>query len=168
MLVQYGEDGRERDRRSMTRGVAALATGAGALWIVERSVPNVVRFDPRTGRSVPWGTLAAPSSGLYFDGHYLWATLSRDDLIARIDPGRAGGFVSTAVGRRPQQIVAAGGRLFVASNADHTVRVLDPPTSRFVGAPLEVQHNPFALAADGRSVWVTGIGENTVTRIALR
>ena len=30
---------------------------------------------------------------------------------------------------------------------------------------LQVPPNPFGLATDGRSVWVTGLAENTVTRI---
>jgi DNA-binding beta-propeller fold protein YncE len=152
----------------MPRGVAALATGSGAVWIIERTAPNVVRFAPRTGKGVRWGTLAAPSSALYFDGRYLWATLNTDDLIMRVDSRRPRAFVPTATGRRPQRIVAAGGRLFVASYADHTVRVLDPGTSRSIGAPLNVAENPFALVADGHSVWVTGAGDNSVTRIALR
>ncbi|MDA0164267.1 protein kinase [Solirubrobacter ginsenosidimutans] len=167
-LVRYSETGSELHRWTRRRGVAAIATGAGAVWLVERTAPNVVRFDPRTGKSVPWGTLAAPSSALYFDGRYLWATLNTDDLIVRIDSRHPRVLVPTATGRRPQQIVAAGGRLFVASYADHTVRVLDPRTSRSIGAPLDVAENPFALVADGQSVWVTGAGDNTVTRIALR
>ena len=33
--------------------------------------------------------------------------------------------------------------------------------------PLSVDFNPYALATDGRSVWVTGLANDTVTRIAL-
>jgi hypothetical protein len=33
-----------------------------------------------------------------------------------------------------------------------------------VGVPL----NPYALTADDQAVWVTGLGNNTVTRIAYR
>jgi len=46
--------------------------------------------------------------------------------------------------------------------------VLDPRTLRPSGAPLEVGVNPLAMVADGRSVWVTVLGENAVARIDYR
>ena len=51
--------------------------------------------------------------------------------------------------------------MFVASRYDHTVLVLDPKTPEAGGEPLTVGLNPYALATDGRSVWVTGLGDNT-------
>jgi hypothetical protein len=33
-------------------------------------------------------------------------------------------------------------------------------------APLHVGLNPYAVATDGHSVWVTGLADNRVTRIA--
>ena len=41
-------------------------------------------------------------------------------------------------------------------------------TLKAVGPPIEVGFNPYALAADERSVWVTGLGDNTLTRIDYR
>ena len=34
-----------------------------------------------------------------------------------------------------------------------------------MGKPLPVGLNPFAVAADGRQVWVTSVGDNSVTRL---
>ena len=62
---------------------------------------------------------------------------------------------------RPQPGAVAcsrAGHLFVASRNDNTVVVLDPKTLKPVGEPIEVGFNPYALAADERSVWVTGAG----------
>jgi YVTN family beta-propeller protein len=62
----------------------------------------------------------------------------------------------------------AGGRLFVANRNDNTVLVFDPATLKRIGKPIEVGFNPYAMVADERSVWVTGLGDNTLTRIDYR
>ena len=60
----------------------------------------------------------------------------------------------------------AGGRVFVASNTDHTLVVVwtqrqpDP-----VGEPIAVPLNPLAVAAGAGHVWVSGLGANTLSRI---
>ena len=46
--------------------------------------------------------------------------------------------------------------------------VFDPRSAKQVGEPLAVENNPYALAAGGGSVWVTGTSGNTLTRIAYR
>jgi hypothetical protein len=48
--------------------------------------------------------------------------------------------------------------VFVASNTDHTVVVIDPKTGRPVGDPLPVPPNPWAVAAGAGHVSVSGIG----------
>jgi DNA-binding beta-propeller fold protein YncE len=166
-LVRYDDAGRELGRIPMPRGATAVTTGSGAVWVAEQDVPDVLRLDPHTGRTVVWAKLLVPASALYYGGGYVWATLGSADSIARINI-RRGGAVTTAVGHRPVHAVAAGGRLFVTSNTDHTVLVINPRTALVEGAPLHVALNPFAIAADDRAVWVTGLGENTVTRIAYR
>ena len=75
--------------------------------------------------------------------------------------------MTSLAGHRPAQMVAAGGHLFVASTTDHTVLVFDPRSAKQVRAPLEVENNPYAMAAGDGAVWVTGI-EGTVTRIVYR
>jgi DNA-binding beta-propeller fold protein YncE len=165
-LVRYDAAGLELGRTPMPRGAGAVTTGSGAVWVAERDVPDVLRLDPHTGRTVVWAKLLAPASALYYGGGYVWATLGSADSIARIDPRRRDGVVTTAAGHRPSQAVLAGERLFVASTTDHTVLVIDPRTALVVGAPLHVALNPSAITADRRAVWVTGAGENTITRIA--
>ncbi len=73
--------------------------------------------------------------------------------------------VTSAAGHRPTQAVHAGGRVFVASSNDHDVLLFDAETAEQVGEPIRVGRNPSAMATDGRSVWVTSLAENTVTRI---
>ena len=73
--------------------------------------------------------------------------------------------VTTAVAQGPAQLAVAGGRVFVASNTDHTVVVLNPKTVRRSGKPLQVPLNPYGVVAGAGHVWVTGLGKNTVTRL---
>jgi DNA-binding beta-propeller fold protein YncE len=163
-LLRYDRSGdRMLDRIAIPHGVAAIALGPDAVWVAERGVPQVARVDLRSLRPEVLTRLPEIAGGLNYAAGYLWASLPGDRL-ARVDP-RSGSVVPTAAGHNPKQAIAAGGRLFVASHDDHTVLVLDPRTTHAVGAPLHVGLNPFALATDGRSVWVTGLGENTVTRI---
>jgi len=104
------------------------------------------------------------ATDLAYGGGHLWASVSADDSIARYDP-RGNQTVTTADARRPAGLAVAQGRVFVASNTDHTVVVVDPETSRPVGDPLRVPPNPWAVAAGAGHVWVSGVGANTLSRI---
>jgi DNA-binding beta-propeller fold protein YncE len=167
-VIRYSERGRELDRRQMAHGVLALAAGSGALWIAERDLPNVLRIDLQSGRARVWSRLLAPAYHLHHGGGYLWATLSSAGSISRINPLRRSAPVTTAVGQRPIQSVVAGDHLFVTSNTEHNVRMFDPTRMRLDGEPVPVDNNPYAIAAGDGAVWVTGLAESTLTRIAYR
>ena len=66
---------------------------------------------------------------------------------------------------RPTGLAVAGGRVFVASNTTRpssswTRRRLEP-----VGDPISVPLNPWGVEAGAGHVWVSGLGENTLSRI---
>ena len=137
--------GHELRRWPLPRGVAALATGSGAVWIAERDAPDVLRFDPRTGKREPLGAqLAGPGDrARTYGGGYLWATLDAGDIDRPRRPARTGGVVP------PRRRAPARSRssppavsLFVASYTDHTVLVFDPRTVAPGGAPLDVDAQP--------------------------
>jgi hypothetical protein len=165
LLIRSDLAGHERKRWRMAHGVQSLAADAHTLWVGERTVATVQRFDPATGGLELVGKIAAPASSLYIGAGYLWATLLAKDAVAQVK--LLGGVVTSSTGHQPTHVVAAGGRIYIACNTDHTVQVFDARTARPVGQVV-VSHNPYALAADGRSVWVTGVGENTLTQIAYR
>jgi streptogramin lyase len=163
-LLRYDRTGaRLRDRVHVSHGINAMALSADALWVAERGVPKVARLDLRRLRLRDVARLHDVAVGLDLAAGYLWAELPGDRLV-RVDM-RTGVPVATVAGHTPTQVVGAGGRVYVASSADHTVLVLDPRTTDPIGKPLHVGLNPFALATDGRTVWVTSLGENAVTRI---
>ena len=115
-----------------------------------------------------WAKLAGPAAFLDTGAGYLWASMNTEDLITQINPRRFGDVATSSAGDRPQQSVAAGNRVYVAANTDHTLVAFNPKSRRRVGTPIPVENNPYALAADSRYVWVTGLGENTLTRLPYR
>jgi DNA-binding beta-propeller fold protein YncE len=102
----------------------------------------------------------------YADG-YGWAS-SRDTNEVNQIRSRSGGSANSSVCAGPSQTAYGHGYLFVACNGDHTLVVLAPRSMRVVGHPIPVPQNPYAVAADARGVWVTGMAGNTVTRLAYR
>jgi DNA-binding beta-propeller fold protein YncE len=165
-LIRYDPAGHVLKRTTMPHGIAAIATDDRFVWVAEQDVPDVLRFDPKTGHVEVWAKMSGVAPALYYGGGYIWATLESADFVVRVPPRPGESPITTAAGHRPERAVVAGGRLFVTSNADHTVVVMNPRTMDAEGKPLRVPHNPYAIAADARGVWVTGLGENTLTKIA--
>jgi len=164
-LFHYDPSGRLVQRIDVSKGVAAIALGGGALWVAELRRPGLLRVDPRTRRMRLWAALDFPGFALAFGSGYLWASLRDHDSVSRIDPRRSGRVVSSAAGHRPSGVTVAGGRVYVASYADHTVVVIDPRTAQPSGRALRVGLNPYAIAAGSGHVWVANAGGNSVTRL---
>jgi streptogramin lyase len=166
-IIRYDGSGRELGRTPLPRPPSAVVTGDGFVWVTLEEDIRLLRLDPRTGSIIVWTRLSAPGTALSYGAGFVWATLNSIDSIARISP-RHRVSVPTAVGHSPAHSVAVGGRVFVAITTDHVLRLVNPATARVVGAPVSVSLGPFAVTADDRDVWVTGLGENTVSRIAYR
>ena len=62
-------------------------------------------------------------------------------------------------------LVVRGRSVWVASNLDDTIVQLDVKTGKTVGEPIPVGRNPFAIAAHGKTLWVTNLASASVTRI---
>jgi hypothetical protein len=169
-LLHYDRGGsRLLARRPMPDGVGPIALGAGALWLTATAAPKLARLDLRSGVITPWVTLHARANSLRYAGGYLWASLRELDAIARVTTARRPpSMVESEAGRNPQQVAVAHGSVFVASYTDHRLVALDPSRLSRKGESVQVGFNPFAVAADERGVWVTGLGGNTVTRLAYR
>jgi streptogramin lyase len=123
-----------------------------------------LRIDPRTGAMQNWGELSEPAHSLAYGAGYVWASVRNADLVVRVHP-RSGETVTTATPRQPEQLVIAGGHVYISCSADHVVVALDPATMRPWGRAVPILFNPYALAAGEGHVWVTDLGANTVTRV---
>jgi streptogramin lyase len=145
-------------------GIQAIALGGGAAWVSLAGVQRIMRVVP--GEPVEHAAwLRHPATALAFGAGHLWASLSDADSVARIHP-RTQQVASTQVGGDPAGLTVAGGRVFVASNATHTVAVVDPERLRHRPVRrLRVPLNPYAMATGAGHVWVAGLGANTLTRL---
>jgi streptogramin lyase len=154
-------------------GPLRLATGAGAVWVIERSTfrgrGRLVAIDPHSMRPLGGPTALgrvpvalAAGSGSVWVANYLDGTLRRIDARTRRLQGP-----DIPVGREPQDVAAGAGAVWVSVvgrtrpgpggtedpiGPGRLVRV-DPRTGAVL-ARIRVPANPGAVAADGNSVWV--------------
>ena len=148
----------------MPGGVVAMTVAPGGVWIAERAKPMVAFVRATTGRVGSRIRLTGQPYDVAFDSPYLWASIRADDTVARVEP-ETREVVTVEAATRPTRLAAACGLIFVAGYTDHAVVTIDPEKGQRVGKPLPVGLNPFAVAADGRQVWVTSVGDNSVTRL---
>jgi DNA-binding beta-propeller fold protein YncE len=167
VVLRYDAATRRRTARvTLAAGARAVAASPTGVWVAHRNTPTVAFVDGRTRRQTISVRLPQNAYDLTYGAGFAWASVRTDDSVARIDP-RTGAVVSIAAPRRPMQLAVAGGRVFVAGFADHTVGIIDPGGARQVGRPLPAGLNPFALAGDAAHVWVTALGTSSVTRLDL-
>ena len=148
-------------------GVSGLIAGDDAIWVVKRSNNKLTRLEPGAARLQDWINLPGPVRTMHFARNALWIVLDGEDTIVRVDakdPRSQRG----AAGQGPAQAVYAGGRVYVSSQDDNTVVVLDPKSLQPVGDPIPVGYNPGAMVADDRSVWVVGLSDDSLMRIDYR
>jgi tRNA A-37 threonylcarbamoyl transferase component Bud32/streptogramin lyase len=165
-IVRYDADGeRRRARFLVAQGARAIAIGDGGVWYTERRGRHVGRLDRETGkRTVNERMQESPYDIAYALG-FAWTTLREANIVERIDP-ETGARVTIPAGVSPRQLLFVGGHLYVASYGDHTLVRIDPKRSRIEDEPVSVGLNPFALAADDQGrIWVTGVGDETVSRV---
>jgi sugar lactone lactonase YvrE len=165
-LMRYDARGHLRWSTTFRHGVAAMVLGGGALWVSEVNHARLMRVEPRSGRARQWSPLDARAGALAYGAGYVWASEPSIDSVARIDP-RSRAMRKTGAGQSPTGIAVVGGRVYVASTNNDTVVVLDPRTGRPSGRPVNVAVNPYAVTAGLGHVWVTGQGDNTVSRLDL-
>ena len=166
-MLRYDLKGTLIQRITVVEGVGGLVAGGDAIWVIKDRTNKLARLEPGATDLTDWASLPSSAGSLRYAGGYLWLTLDTEDAVARV-AAENGNLRTATAGHSPAQTVLAGGHLFVSSRNDNTVVVLDPETLKAVGEPIEVGYNPYALAADERSVWVTGLGDNTLTRIDYR
>jgi YVTN family beta-propeller protein len=157
--------GATRSSTPYSWGINALAPGGNALWVLARHRARVVRASLRDGTTGPNVAVGhAPSVDAVFGGGALWIATREEDTVTKLVPA-TGDLVPIGVGRVPQRLTYAGGRIYVANYNSSDLSVIDAKTSRVIGDPVDVPVNPFALTVGGGALWVTSPPNNVITRV---
>lgn len=144
---------------------SALATAAGAAWVVDSSARSVWRLSGQGGAAVPIPVGAWPV-GIAAGLGAVWVTNSADGTVSVINPGRRSQRVvdTVPVGSGPTGITTGLGRVWVANTVDSSLAVIDPRTDRVVKT-IFAGLDPTAIAVAGNRVWVTNEALGTVTPV---
>jgi DNA-binding beta-propeller fold protein YncE len=164
-LLRYSREGLGEPMEIEFRdGIAAMTAGGGYLWFALAQLPRVMRIPAGGTEPEHAGWLGDTATDVAYGAGHLWVSVGDDDSVARIDP-RTKLSPATVIANNPGQLAVARNRVFVAASLDDTVVTLDPRTGEPVGRQLQVPKNPYGVAAGAGHVWVTGLGDNTLTRI---
>ena len=150
---------------------AAIASGAGALWVANLADQSVTRVDPGSKEAVRAIPIGSPPAGLAAARNAVWVTGGTGE-VSKIDPTYDR--LTTVWSAKPvgsgfwgpttvRPTLEAFGSLWVV-DPDGDVSRLDPGSGRVTGS-VGVGNDPAAIAAGAGSVWVANSSDGTVTRI---
>ena len=159
--------GAKRGDLSVAAGIQGMTADSEGVWITNRRTSTLVHIAAATGEQSEPITLPYRPGRLAAGGDYLWLSYRRERSISRIDPGsrRIVAIPGPSVGREPPKLVFGAGYVWFANYGEHTLNRIDPRRARLEGEPLAVGLNPNAIAIAGRTAWVTGQGDDTLTRV---
>jgi YVTN family beta-propeller protein len=130
----------------------AVATGGGAVWVLDDKLRSLWRIDPRTDRRKRI-RLGFDPGGLAFGLGRVWVTDYAHDAVAEIDPARNRIIDSIPVGDEPIGVVANAGSVWTANYGADTITRIDPRTRKVV-ATISVGPHPKLVAVGEGGVWV--------------
>jgi len=136
--------------------VHELAYGAGAAWAVLVGLRQVLRIEPRSGRTSRISVGSLPT-GIAVGFGAVWVASSGDDTVWRIDPEVGEVQDVVHVGDEPEGVAVAAGSVWVANNAAGTISRIDPDNDEVV-AVIRTGYAPLAIGGSDNDVWVAVAG----------
>ena len=114
-----------------------VITAFGAVWVIDRGEPRIVRVDPETGSVIGIPLPTPLESAAAADGS-IWVSAFEDERVFRIDPATGELLATVSVGYRGYKyILPVDGQLFIAISDSHRLVRIDPSTTQVV-ASVEV------------------------------
>jgi DNA-binding beta-propeller fold protein YncE len=154
-------------RLAVPEGINDIRAAAGAVWVLGRREPNLIKISPVTRTPIVRIRMGHRAQRLAVAAGYVWVTDYGDDEVTRVDP-KGPHMVTIGVPSKPYGLHARADGIWVACYGDQSVVRIDPKTSRVAGKPIPVGLNPVAVEISHSTVWVTSVGDNALTRIAMR
>ncbi len=133
---------------------AAIAVGAGSVWVVDGDEDVVRRIDPDSGKVLRVIRAGHGPVAIAVGAGAVWVANGEDDSVSRIDPRTSSVTKAISVGGEPAAIATGGGSVWVANSGDGSVSRIDPRTDRVVNT-FSVGHSPKGVAVAGGAAWVT-------------
>lgn len=150
----------------------AIAGDETGLWMTDWNKNEVVRFDPRTLKSVTSIGTAGPSKGLLLGGGALWVANTRGGSVERIDPATNTVAERISVGpvgaSGPNWLAGGLGSLWVSvPNNRSVVRISLATKALQATIPIATPVTPCGgLAVTSAAVWVTSCaGGNVIGQV---
>jgi DNA-binding beta-propeller fold protein YncE len=97
---------------------------------------------------------------------YVWVTDYAKNEVTRVDP-KGPHMVTVGVPSGPYGLHARSDAVWVACYGDQSVVRIEPRHARLIGSPIPVGLNPVAVDVSHGTAWVTSVGDDNLTRIAL-
>jgi YVTN family beta-propeller protein len=131
-----------------------IATGEGAVWIVNRGESTVFRINPRTNALLNTITVSGRPAGIAVGADAVWVTDVEGDLLARISPLENSATTTPVPGKGPLGVAVGFGGVWVAESGSSTVSAINPVT-REVEATVRVGNRPQGITAGEGAVWIS-------------
>jgi streptogramin lyase len=151
-------------RVAIPEGINDLRAANGAVWVVGRHAPILIKVSPATRQPVVRLKMGRHAERVDVAAGYVWVTEYGEDEVTRVDP-KGPKLVDTDVPGRPYGLHARDDGVWVACYGDHSVVRIDPHSVRVVGKPIRVGFNPVGVDVRGDAVWVTSVSDDRLSRI---
>jgi YVTN family beta-propeller protein len=144
---------------------AAVAIGAGSVWVVNIDDKTMSRIDPQSRSLQRTISLRSTPTGVAVGFGAVWVANGIAGSVSRVDPGTDD--VTITRGVTP---MAAGGSVTVGGDSvwavfsNSSIGQIEPTSGRLLATGI-AGTAPTAIADGGGAVWVANSGDNNVSRI---
>jgi len=144
---------------------AAIADGAGAVWVTDEDRGVVSRIDKETRTIRQTIGVGRGPAALAIDREGVWVANRQDGTLSVVSPQTNQVVDTIAVGRTVEGLCITDGTVWAASPLDYTVVRIDPRTGKRQGV-IRLESQPVGLACGAGSVWASSPTTGVVTEIS--
>ena len=160
---------------SETNDLVVPALAGGILYVSSQRTGMLYRLDPATGASTGEPIDITKTDAyegpidIAVTGSTLYVLSTISSRVAAVDLGSGEVTYPFAAGAAPNRLLFHEGTLYVVNSLDNNLTRFDPVTGKAVApfAPLPVGTNPWEMAAQGATGYITGYLDDTVYAVSL-
>jgi Protein kinase domain len=158
--------GHVSETRPSASTLVGVATGHGAVWVLEENGTVLRRISPRALNTVADIPVGTGSSAVVADTAAVWVANPGAGRLLRIDPSSNRILARIAVpASNSVSLAAGGGAIWWIAKDGGTASRIDVERNRAVGSPLRLGGPAGGAAVSGRTLWVAMPSGSSVARI---